>query len=76
MKKLSFVSLMLSSVIIEINDKAQESRYVLSGSEKKADDLFETQILFDLVQLSKMLRLLVLHILLQSINNSVSDILM
>ena len=51
---------MLSSVIIEINDKAQESRYVLSGSEKKADDVFETQILFDLVQLSKMLRLLVL----------------
>ena len=61
---------MLSIVIIEINDKG------ISGSEKKADDLFETQILFDLVQLSKMLRLLVLHILLQSINNSVSDILM
>ena len=45
---------MLSIVIIEINDKG------ISGSEKKADDLFETQILFDLVQLSKMLRLLVL----------------
>ena len=28
----------------------------ISGSEKKADDLFETQILFDLVQLSKMLK--------------------
>ena len=56
MKKFSFVSLMLSSVIIEINDKAQESRYVCLGQKKKADNLFETQILFDLVQLSKMLK--------------------